>query len=177
MVLIDTGKLDFSKTYIALEIGTSGIAKIIQGLSQKIYPSLKPENIASHAFALRFIKDEWMVWEFHLKWCGCKQYPLTEYLEDYEKNGDPLKGVVIKEYPLNTNAMDYYIKFNPGYSVTNLFEIAEQRLIGLKLPDTQGFVCSEGVAACALEICTKMDIKLQEITPADLQVFVMRGMR
>lgn len=172
MTLIDIAKLNKNKTYVVSEIGTSKIAKKIQSLEHRIYKDVPKNQLASHTLALRNINNIWYVWENHLIWKGIKQYSL----EEYEKlnNNSSLKQVIITEYPLNLDAMDYWLKNNPGYSVTNLFEIATERLIGLKLPDTKGWVCSQAIAACNFTICNKLNIKFDDIAPADIQVFLKK---
>ena len=167
MALISTGNLDFSKTYVCNEISDSIIAKIIQNLSIQVYPSFKKENIASHTFALRFKNNEWHVYENHLKWGGIKEYPLSEY--DYSN----VKDIQVNEYPLNLISMDYWLEHSPGYSVCNLFEMAESRILkGLKLPDTKGWVCSETIAAMNFDICLTLNKPFSEIAPCDWQYYL-----
>lgn len=168
-MLIDISKLDINKTFVGIEIGTSLIAKIIQRLSHCIYKNIPKSQIATHVFALRFKQNQWFIWEAHAKWGGIKEYPLVEYLDTNKED----KKILIYEYNLNQHAMDYWLKFNPGYSILNLAEIAEQRLIGLKVKDTQGVVCSEAIANCSstYDICFKIKKPLEEVCPIDWQIF------
>ena len=170
MTLIDVTKLNPLKTYVASEIGSSLISKVIQFGSHKIYPQYKPEEIASHTFALRCVNGVWHVWENHLKWNGIREYTLKEY-EQNERTSDVVK-VIVNEYPLSLTTMDYLLLYNPGYSALEDFAIAGERLIGLQLPETKGWVCSQSVAACNLQICVDIKKPFDEITPIDWQVYL-----
>lgn len=167
--MINISNLNPALTYVCNEVGRSAIAKIIQKLSYKIYKKIKPENIASHTFVLRYKNNRWNVWENHLKWGGIREYPLSEYLNINQKSGN--KNIITNPCNLDLNSMDYWKKYNPGYSVLNLFEICEERLIGLKLPDTKGWVCSQAVAALNFDICLKLGKPFEQICPVDWQVF------
>jgi len=170
-MLINIDNLDKTKTYVCNEVGSSAIAKIIQSLSHKIYSNIPPEQIASHTFALVYINDCWQVYENHLRWAGIKMYSVSEYNE-INKNSDT-KDILVNEYHLDCMAMAYWHKYNPGYSVTNLFEVTEERLIGLKLPNTKGWICSETIAAMNYQICMNINKPFTEITPVDWQVCFM----
>ena len=159
-------KLDTTKTYVALEIGYSSVAKIIQALEHKVYGNVSPNELASHAFALRFKNGQWYVWENHLKWGGIKEYPLSEY------NAGSCDKLLVKPYPLDLTSMDYWLKHNPGYSCLNLAEITIERLTSLTLPDTKGWVCSQAIAACNFNICLDLNQEFQNIAPADFQVYL-----
>jgi len=167
--LIDTSKLDKTKSYICNEVGTSKIALIIQELSSKKYKRVPKKQLATHTFILTCKKNEWYVWENHLKWGGIKEYTLAEY-KKINKNSSK-KAVLINQYDVDKDAMEYWKNNNPGYSVTNLFFIAGERLIGLNLPDTKGWVCSQSVLACCLGICTELDIQFDDGIPADFQEY------
>mgnify|MGYP001164397284 CR=1 FL=1 len=166
-MLIDVLKLDPAKTYVGLEVGTSRTARILQRLQHQKYKQYNREDIASHVLALIYRGNGWNVWENHLEWKGIKEYTL----EDYERinANKSLKTVIVNEYPLNLDAMDYFRNNNPGYSVLDLGKITGKRLMGLKLPNTPGMVCSEAVANCGFEICNKLGIKSEYITPVDFQ--------
>lgn len=172
-MLIDESTLNPNLTYVGIEVGTSIIAKIIQNLSHKIYKNIPSNKIASHTFALRYKQNQWFLWEAHAKWKGIREYPLKEYLQQNSET----KQIFLYPYNLNHNAMDYWKKFNPGYSLLNLCEIAEQRLIGLKIKDTQGFICSEAIANCSTtyDICFAIQKPLEEICPADWQYFFLNN--
>ena len=75
------------------------------------------------------------------------------------------------EYLLDKTSMLYWLKNNPGYSVTNLFEITEKRLLGLPLPDTKAWVCSQSVAACNFQICLDLKLKFEVIAPVDFYYY------
>ena len=166
-MIIDTNTLDILKTYVICEVGSSKISNIIQNISCKLYPQISPQDAASHVLALRYKNNNWTVWECHLKWGGIKEYLLSDYKADKDT-----KELFLYEYCLDNASMDYWLANNPTYSVTNLFEIAEERLIGLKLPNTHGWVCSESVAACNFDICLKLNKLFSEIIPLDFQVFL-----
>ena len=168
-MLIDETKLNPNFTFVGIEVGTSIIARIIQNLSHKIYHNIPQNEIATHTFALRNVNGVWNVWESHAKWGGIREYPLAEYLATNKEN----KQIILYPYNLNQNAMDYWKKYDPGYSILNLAEIAGQRIIGIKVKDTQGFVCSEAIANCSptYDICFKIKKPLEEICPVDWQMF------
>jgi len=164
-IFIDINKLDKTKTYVGLEIGTGTISKIIQNLEHTVYKNIPCDKLPSHALVLRYVNKQWMVWECHLKHSGIKQFPLSEY------DVSTLANLLIYEYPLNLDTMDYWLNNNPGYSCVNLLEIASERLVGLTLPDTKGWVCSQAVAACNFNICLDMKLEFSNITPADIYFY------
>lgn len=168
-MLIDVTKLDPSKTYVCNEVGTSTTARILQRLQSPKYKQYNKKDIASHTFALIYRGNGWNVWENHLEWKGVKEYTL----EDYERANanKSSKHILVNEYPLNIDAMDYLRNNNPGYSILDLGKITGKRLLGLKLPNTPGMVCSESVANCGFEICNKLGIKSEYITPVDWQYY------
>ena len=162
-MLIDISKLNKDKQYIVLEIGVGVIARTLQNIQHKVYNDIPVEKLASHAFAIY----NGNVYESHAKWNGVKKYSIDEYNRD---NKNP---VLIYEYSLNVNRLEYYVKFNPGYSFTQLADDVADRLMGLKVPAAVGMVCSEYVAACLedFDICYKIKVPYQLITPADLQEY------
>lgn len=167
--MIDVSKLDKSKTYVGLEVGTGIVAKIIQNLSHKVHTDMPVDQIASHAFMLRCKNNEWHVVEAHKKWPeGIKEYTVEEYNKE---NSNP---VLIKEYELNNYAIDYWVANPCGYSVTNLLEVVEERLIGLKLKNDPAFICSEFVGYCSqtYDINKWLNKPLQEVCPIDWQVYL-----
>jgi hypothetical protein len=161
-MLID--KLNKDKQYICLEIGNGLIAKSLQEIQHKVYHDIPVEKIASHAFAIANNN----IYECHAKWHGVRKYSIDEYNRD---NKNP---ILIYEYPLNINRLGYYVKYNPGYSFTQLADDVGDRLMGLKIPAAVGMVCSEYVAACLedFDICYKLKIPYQLITPVDLQEYL-----
>jgi len=171
-MLIDTSRLDITKQYVCSEVGTSTTAKILQQLQHRKYKDIPRKEIASHTFALIWRGTSWYVWENHLEWKGIKEYPLEMY-EEININKSPKK-VLINEYPLNLDALEYLRNNNPGYSVLDLGKITSKRLLGLKLPNTPGMVCSETIANCGFDICNKLNIKSEYITPVDWQYFFMQ---
>jgi hypothetical protein len=168
-VLINLEKLDTNRSYICLEIGTSEIARIIQKVQKKKFKKYKTNEIASHVFILYYKNGQWYVWENHLMWNGIKEYTLTEY-EEINKDKSQKK-IEVYEYHINNDACEYWLKNNPGYSVTNLFCVASERLVGLKMPDTKGWICSQSGAACNFEICNNLGISFDDICPVDFQEF------
>ena len=153
--------LDKTKTYVINEVGNSIEADIIQDLQHQVYKQYEKKSLPTHTFALKFVNNEWTVWENHLKWHGIKEYPAIQYESDATK-------FYINEYSLDFDAMDYHLIHNPGYSVLNLAEITEKRLLGkIPLPNTLGWVCSQSVAACNFDICLKLNLPFEVITPSD----------
>lgn len=166
-MLIDTSKLDVSKTYVVNEFSNSEMGKIIQDLSSKVYKQYHPGIIPTHTFAI-FYENEWMVFENHLKHGGIKIYPLSKYESDAFR-------AYVNEYPLSIESMKYWNNNNPGYSVLNLAEITEKRLIGLPLPDTKGWVCSQSVVACNFKACNDLKLKFEVFTPCDFYFYFNRN--
>ena len=152
--------LDTTKDYVVNEIGSSIEAKIIQDLQHKVYNKYQVEELPTHTFSLVYDNNEWHVFENHLKWGGTKLYPASEYSSDAKK-------FYINEYKLNTDVIDYLLYKNPGYSILNLAEIVEKRLLHLPLPNTKGYVCSQTIAACNYNICLDLKLEFEVITPAD----------
>ena len=161
MTLIDSSKLDINKTYVVLEIGKGLISEILQKIQHKVYNDIPSDKIASHAFAIA----NNMIYENHAKWNGVREYSIEEY------NRDNVNPILIYECPLNKNRLEYYVKFNPGYSFTQLADDVADRLMGLKIPSAVGMVCSEYVAACfeSFDMCYNLKVPYTLITPCDLQ--------
>lgn len=168
-MLIDISGLDDQKTYIVLEISSSTTARKLQFLQHAKIKDFKKEDISSHALGLVHRENGWHVWECHLKWGGIREYPLVLY--ELENLNSSVKRVLVYEYPLNIEAMDYWKKNNPGYSVLDLGKITANRLIGLKLPNTPGMVCSEALANCGHRICNKLNLKTEYVCPVDFQKY------
>lgn len=166
---MDTSKLDITKSYIVGEIGTSPEAKIIQELQHKVYKNIPLNIIPTHTFALLYEDNQWMVYENHLKWGGIHKYPASQYSSD-------AKIFQANPYPLNTDALNYHLKHNPGYSVTNLAEIAERRLlpIPIPLPDTKAWVCSQAIAASNFDICLDLGITFEVTAPCDFTYYFIK---
>ena len=165
MTLIDVSKLEKNKTYICLEIGCGIAARFIQKLEHKIYKDIPIEQLASHAFAIAYDGTDFYVYENHLCWNGVRKYTIDEYNKN---NKNP---ILIIPYELDINRLEYYVKFNPGYSCIQLAEDTTERLIGIKIPNASGMVCSEYIAACfkSFELCYKINQPYMFITPVDLQ--------
>jgi hypothetical protein len=170
--MLDTSKLDITKTYVGSEIGSGDIAYGIQELCHKIYNHVPVNQIASHSLALRYKNNYWMVWENHLKWGGIHEYLLLDYLSQAKAN--KVKTLIINEYYLDQNSLNYWLINNPGYSVTNLALIAERRLlpVPIPLPDTKSWICSQSVVANNFKICIDLKLKFEEIAPVDIQVYL-----
>jgi hypothetical protein len=163
MALIDVSVLDTDKTYVCMEFGIGFIAKTLQDIQHKVYHDTLPKNLPSHIFAIA----NNTIYECHASWSGVRKYSIDEYNKN---NKNPIS---IYEYPLNINRLDYYVKFNPGYSFTQLADDVADRLMGLKIPAAVGMVCSEFIAACSenYDICHKMNIPYSLIVPADFQEY------
>lgn len=171
-MFIDINQLDKEKTYICNEIGTSFIAKIIQNLEHRFYKNTKSNSLASHTFLIRFKNNKWMIVENHKKWNGVKEYFLDDYLKDGTKS---LKNIEVYQHKLNNNVIDYYSSEwgNPSYSVMDLGNIAEERLIGLKFPNSSGMICSEFVLLCDNDFSITKYFKkpAHELSPSDIQYY------
>ena len=174
-MLIDTSNLNINKTYQCNEIGTSEIAQILQALEHKKYPEFNKSELASHSFALYYKNGSWMVWENHLKWKGVREYSLEEYEND-NKNASE-KRIEVNQYDFDLDSFEYLKNNNPGYSVLDLAKIASKRIIGIRLPNTPGMVCSESIAHCGFKICNSLKIKADYITPADWQYYFFLKIR
>lgn len=174
MERFNTKFLDKRCTYVGIEVGTTRIARIIQRVGLRKYRKMPAKQIASYILALRNKKGVWYVWEGHFAWGGIKEYPLKEYFEINEKNEKKEKKLHLYSYPLSRYAMDYWLANNPGYSATNLFLIAGERIAGLKLPDTKGVVCSGAIAHCDYRVCNEMGLQIDDIMPVDYQMYFNR---
>ena len=163
--MIDASKLDSTKTYVGLEIGQDLISKTIQNLEHKVYKNIPAKKLASHAFAIY----NGNVYQAHEKFGGTHKYSIDDYNKDNTKNP-----ILIYEYPLNINRLEYYIIFNSGYSLLQLADDSITRLTGLKTKDAPGVVCSEYINLCfeKFDMNYKMKFETALCTPADLQVFL-----
>jgi|GEM_PF-6725589 len=163
MITID----DLEKTglteLIGLEIGNSPIAIAIKKVCEHAY-NIPIEEITTHA--LLFIKQNevWYVIENHAKWNGVKKYTVEEYIE----NNNPLIRVILIQAPIDLTRVNYYLKFNPGYSCLDILELA---FLGKTLD--KGMDCSALVSACLnnLLICTSLNRTMGEIRPVDIQEY------
>jgi len=173
-MLIDTNILDKNKTYVGLEVGTGLIAYTLQELCHQVYKNIQVGDIPSHAFAILYnnVSNQWDIWENNInnKHNGIIQYALSEY----ETNAiiNKVKKVYVYEYELDLITMKYWLNNNPGYSILNLAEITEKRLIHLPLPDTKGWVCSQSLAACNFKICLDMNLPFEVIAPVDFMFYL-----
>jgi hypothetical protein len=169
--LIDVSKLNPIYSYCGIEVGTSCIAKIIQHLEHKIYKNVDKNLLGSHTFILRYVDGKWKIVENHKALNGVKEYDLVEYL-DKNKNSEK-KFVELFEHSFNSFAINYYSsKYgNPGYSLVDLFNISEERLIGITTPDDSSLICSSFCAMCDsyFSITTFFKKPAHQIAPADLQ--------
>ena len=168
MVLIDVTKLDPHKTYVVNEIGKGLVSLSIQELQHKIYNQIPANQLPSHTFALAHDGKDFHVYENHLKWGGVRKYTIDEY------NKDNKNEVHIFEYPLDITRLEYYVKFNPSYSVFQLSKILDDRLLNIKTPSSSGMVCSEYVCVCSttFDICYTLNQPYMFIAPADFEFFL-----
>jgi len=167
-MLIDISNLDKNKTYLINEIGKGFISNIIQYLQHKIYNQIPANQLPSHTFAVAHDGVDFFIYENHAIWKGIRKYTIAEY------NKNNTNELHIFEYPLDVDRLEYYVKFNPGYSVLQLSKDLETRLMGLKVPNESGMVCSEYVCACSKEfnICYDLRQPYLFITPADFEFYL-----
>lgn len=171
MINIET--LDKTKTYVAWQIGTGFVARLIQKLSQK-QTKLACEQIASHVLAIVFL-DDWYVFESHMKWQGCKKLRFSDWLK--EENPE---NFFVKERPLNVDTLEFYADpmFNPGYSLAEIKDFAIEELTPLDFwNDKPGMVCSEYIANAddGFGISYKTKLKCNKIKPVHWQNELMKG--
>lgn len=170
MIKID--ELDKSKTYIGYQVGFGFVARAIQHKSAKLTNSNMPENkIASHVFAMAFKDGQWFVYESHLRSDGVAKFTFKDWArrELLDRN-------FVFEYPLDTFILEFYTKFNPGYSIRAIGKIALDSFSDMqKDKDSSGMICSEYItmAIPRLKPCTMFNLPPWEILPIHLQL--MRG--
>ncbi len=170
MIQIET--LDKNKTYVGYQIGKALISKLIQKLSKKA-TKLPVNQIASHVFALVYIKNEWYVFEAHAQWKGCKKLKYKDWLKDYKPNG-----IFCAERPLYIDALEFYANphFNPGYSFAQITGLALEEISEINFwNDNPGMVCSEylAIADIGFKIAYKYKLKCNRIKPVHWQMEII----
>lgn len=170
--MIDIKKLDKRKTYIGIQVGCGAVARVIQRKSVELTNCDVPKNdIASHVFAMAFRNGQWLVYESHMKTRGVARFKF----EDWAKN-EQLERNFVFEHPLDIFILEFYTRFNPGYSMGAIGKIAFSHLSDAQDDkDSAGMICSEYItmAIPKLKPCMLFDLPPWEILPLHLQL--MRG--
>lgn len=164
--MIDLTKLKPSNTYIGWQIGDGFISALIQRLSKK-ESGLTINQIASHTFMLIY-EDGWQVVEAHAKWKGVKKLPFDLWLKDY----DPAK-IFCAECQLDLDSVQYYLDFNPGYSIAQIAKDALNEMTDKHFwNDSPGVVCSELFAKCenGYKTCYQYNLATYLIKPVHVQM-------
>lgn len=141
--MIKLKNLDKTKTYCVYQIGTGVISKKIQEKSLKdaklLHFDIDLELIATHISMLVFRENDWYIYESHAKTNGVHRELFSSWMirEKPEQ-------VFCFQYDVNICILDYYVKFNPGYSLLDIArlaidDIAEKDLFN----DNPGLICSE----------------------------------
>ncbi len=166
--MIDINTLNSGKTYVGWQIGDGLVSKLIQRLS-RTESGLKVRDIATHTFMLFYENDQWVVVESHAKSRGVKKISFDSWLKDYK-----LDKVFCVEWDIDLNRVQYYVDFNPGYSIAQITKDAVNELTNKTLwNDSPGVVCSELVALCMknYDVCYHYNLASYHIKPAHIQTY------
>lgn len=146
--MFDINILDKNLTYIGGECGKTPTALAIQirsklllcDLLKSININLQPKDIFSHVYALIYTDNNWYIYESHLKWGGVKKLLYSDWkkLQELENN-------FVFSYPLSISTLEMYAKFNPGYSLGEIGELALSKHTN-KIKDKAGIICSGLIA-------------------------------
>lgn len=169
--MIDFNKLNKKKTYIALEYGTSLIAKQIKKFSKCYCPNSK--EIPTHVFALVYRFGEWWIYESHAKGDvnlgipkGVRRYKASIW-QEIEK--DAKKNFAAYEQKVSRKLLEEYIGQPYGIGdIRSLLHAALHNSNG-KQKNKKGLICSEYIALCYPEICKYYQLPEYCITPAHFQ--------
>lgn len=144
--MIDLQILNVNKTYVGWQIGQGAISKLIQKFSQNEAKKYNLKNVATHIFMLIYNKttQEWEVIESHAKTRGVHKDTFEHWLKDYDINY-----IFCAECEFDLTRVQYYLDFNPGYSLTQIAKDAIEEIADKDLwNDSAGVVCSELFAIC-----------------------------
>jgi len=178
--MIDIKKLDKSKTYCIYVIGSGIISNLIQKISKKEavkLSDLKSKNISTHVAMLCFL-DDWYVYESHSKFNGTRKVSFGKWLQDEKQ-----EQIFCYQHDFDTEIMEHYIKFNPGYSIADISRFAFDNFSNAKPQDifnnNPGIVCSEYAALCTISknknICYAFGLPTFQIKPLHFQI--LRGIK
>lgn len=172
--MIDLEILDKGKTYVGYSVGTSQASKFIQKLSAR-ETDIPEEQIASHIFSLVYQKDQWYVFESHLKYDGCTKLPYSDWVKDY----DP-ECIFCGERLLNVKTLEFYANptFNPGYSAAGLAGLIFEQIAEAEFwNDNPGMICSEYIANADMnfKICYDYNQKANRIKPVYWQMEILKN--
>jgi hypothetical protein len=152
--IIDVSSLNIDKQYVGYQIGKNYVSKLIQRLSKEeleLYnSSIQLGDVATHIFMLRHEDGDWYVLESHAKWKGTKKMPYIEWLSQQD-----CKAMYCYERDFSINLQNYYLDYNPGYSLADISRFAFDEVFG-KITDKTvfnngpGIVCSEFAALSEL---------------------------
>lgn len=164
--MIDLNLLEPSKTYVGWQIGYGFFSSLIQKLSKK-ETDLPKQQIASHVFMMLWDGD-WYVVEAHEKWGGVKKLLYSDWIKDYKSDR-----VFCAECPLDLDSVQYYVDFNPGYSLAQIAKDAINAVTEKHLwNDSPGVVCSELFAKCEnnYKCCYNYNLATYLIKPVHVQM-------
>ena len=159
-------KLDPQKTYIALQYGTSRIAKKIKKYT-KIYCPESTE-VPTHILALVFRLGDWWIYESHLKGnkklgipSGVRRYKLSIWLK--KENVAEYKFYPIK---VSLKKLEEYV--GQPYGTGDIASLLLSALLhnNGKQKDREGLICSEYIALCIPAVCKYLSLPAWCITPA-----------
>lgn len=180
--MIDLSQLNKSVSYVGYEVGTSKVARKIQGFSrrytERIFGENKPpeSELATHVFAIIFNSKEnnWMVYESHFLIDGVNKFTFDCWIQMQKKNS--AKKYYVFPFELDLGTLNFYERYNMGYgagSIENL-TLAEINIKGgLKWADYPGLTCSEYIALCDADykICNKYGEVPERIKPVHFQAY------
>lgn len=152
--MINLDVLDKNKTYCIYEVGTGMVSTLIQKVSLKDNLKSIPTNrIATHIAVLIFCKDsnDWTVFESHAKTDGVHK----ESFESWIAGEVVAKNVFCYPFYFNKNMLEYYVEYNPGYSLADIARFYYDNMVSAKpetiFNDNPGVVCSEYAAKCNID--------------------------
>jgi len=175
--MINLELLDKEKTYCIYEIGTGIISRLIQKVSLPDNIKEIPTNrIATHVAVLLFNK-EWVVYESHAKTSGVHKEPYLSWINEVA-----IENIFCFPFYANKQILEYYVDFNPGYSLADITRFSFTDLIKKIRPehifnDNPGVVCSEYIAKCNIDrygkvgcIVNIFDLPAYEVMPIHFQM-------
>lgn len=149
--MIDLNLLDKEKTYCIYEIGTGIVARLIQKVSMSDNSQEIPTNRTATHVAILLFDNEWMVYESHAKTNGIHKEPFYSWINEvYPEN------IFCFPFYANKQMLEYYVNFNPGYSLADITRFSFTDLVKKIKPehifnDNPGIVCSEYIAKCNID--------------------------
>jgi hypothetical protein len=167
--MLDVNVLDKNLTYAGYQIGQGAIATAIQRISRNILNADLPlNNISSHVFALIYKDCDWWIYESHLRWGGVKKLLFKDWIKDEKPENN-----FVFPIPICVDTLELYAKFNPGYSLGEIGEIAFSDISKYNVEkDAPGLICSEYIALAIAnhEPCFKFDVAPCKTIPLHIQM-------